>query len=56
MTKLKCNSCNKEIANEQGATQFLCPNCGKQEIVRCRHCRSIASKYACSNCEFTGPN
>ncbi len=51
----KCTSCRKEI-NESGAVIFKCPSCTESKIVRCRHCREIASKYVCQNCSFTGPN
>jgi len=56
MAKEKCSSCNKEIANEKGSTKFMCPACEKSEIVRCKHCRSIAARYKCPSCDFTGPN
>ncbi|MBU0615683.1 MAG: DUF1610 domain-containing protein [Nanoarchaeota archaeon] len=51
-----CTSCKKSITNDTGTTRFNCPNCGKEEIIRCRHCREIASKYKCSQCGFEGPN
>ncbi|MDP2908115.1 MAG: zinc finger domain-containing protein, partial [Nanoarchaeota archaeon] len=35
MKKLTCSSCSKEITNDKGSTNFLCPNCGKHQIVRC---------------------
>ena len=56
MDKKHCISCKKNIMNNQGAAVFLCPSCGKQEIVRCKHCREIATKYKCPSCGFTGPN
>ena len=40
----------------QGITRFNCPDCGKYEIVRCAHCREIAAKYTCHQCQFEGPN
>jgi len=52
---LVCNSCKKEISNDGGVT-FMCPNCGKEEIARCMHCRELAAKYVCSSCDFEGPN
>jgi len=33
----------------------MCPKCGKQEIVRCTHCKSISAKYKCHECGFEGP-
>ena len=55
MTKLQCNSCKKEIELD-GGVRFLCPNCGKYEIIRCKHCREIAARYVCKGCSFSGPN
>jgi len=54
--KLTCSSCKKNVANSKGSAVFKCPNCNKTEIVRCTHCREIAAKYTCGNCEFEGPN
>lgn len=56
MANLICNSCKQKITNQAGTTKFKCPNCGKYELVRCKHCREIAARYTCSECEFTGPN
>ncbi|MBM3200063.1 DUF1610 domain-containing protein [Candidatus Woesearchaeota archaeon] len=56
MKKLTCSSCRREIANDKGATKFLCPNCGKYQIVRCFNCRELGSKYKCPSCNFEGPN
>ena len=53
--KLKCLSCKKEVS-EAGSVSFKCPNCLKYEIVRCRHCREIATRYVCPLCSFSGPN
>ncbi|MEK6943032.1 MAG: zinc finger domain-containing protein [Nanoarchaeota archaeon] len=54
--KAVCSACKKSITNTLGSTRFMCPKCGKVEIVRCNHCRKISSKYKCSECGFTGPN
>tara|TARA_Y100000310_G_C20339836_1_gene649258 strand:- start:466 stop:687 length:222 start_codon:yes stop_codon:yes gene_type:complete len=54
--KLVCSSCKKNVANSSGTAGFKCPSCGKTEIVRCIHCREIAAKYICHNCNFEGPN
>ncbi|MBW2984857.1 DUF1610 domain-containing protein [Candidatus Woesearchaeota archaeon] len=53
--ELICSSCKKRISAESAA-RFPCPNCGKAEIVRCAHCREIATKYKCPQCQFEGPN
>ncbi|OYT31213.1 RNA-binding protein [Candidatus Woesearchaeota archaeon ex4484_78] len=53
---LQCTSCKKDVTNEKGVVRFLCPNCGKYEIVRCVSCRKKAIKYTCPECGFTGPN
>lgn len=54
--QLTCISCKRRITNERSATRFMCPKCGKYEIVRCGHCRDIVAKYTCPECGFTGPN
>lgn len=54
--KLKCNSCNKDITNDKGSAIFMCPSCGKYEIVRCASCRQIVAQYKCPECGFVGPN
>jgi len=51
-----CISCNIKITNDNNSTRFMCPKCGKYEIIRCGHCRSIVAKYSCPECGFTGPN
>jgi len=55
-TNLICASCKNNIKNVEGSTRFDCPNCGKVEIARCRHCRELAAKYTCHECNFEGPN
>lgn len=55
MAELTCSSCKKRISAESAA-RFPCPACGKEEIVRCAHCREIAAKYKCHSCGFEGPN
>ena len=42
--------------NDKGSVKFLCPKCGKQQIIRCSKCRRIVAKYICPECEFVGPN
>ncbi|MBI2557819.1 RNA-binding protein [Candidatus Woesearchaeota archaeon] len=51
-----CSACKKRITNTIGSTRFMCPRCGKVEIIRCHHCRQIAAKYKCSSCNFEGPD
>jgi len=55
MEKYICNSCKVDISAVPGSTKFLCPNCGKEMIVRCGKCRHIAAKYKCNACGFVGP-
>jgi predicted RNA-binding Zn-ribbon protein involved in translation (DUF1610 family) len=43
-------------ASEEGSVRFMCPACGKAEIVRTPHERKIAAKYKCPECGFEGPN
>ncbi|MEM4282428.1 MAG: zinc finger domain-containing protein [Candidatus Woesearchaeota archaeon] len=52
---LTCVSCKSPIVNQTGSVRFLCPACGKYEIIRCRHCRVLGAKYGCV-CGFEGPN
>lgn len=54
--ELVCNSCNKTI--QEGATIFKCPDCGKEDIIRCSHCKKLGVRYKCPNpdCGFSGPN
>ncbi len=52
----RCISCKKDVTNDKGVAKFKCPECGKGKIIRCRHCREIAAKYTCKNCDFSGPN
>jgi hypothetical protein len=54
--KLVCISCRKDITNTSGSVVFKCPSCGKYDVVRCAHCRKIAAKYKCPECNFEGPN
>ena len=56
MEKNNCISCKKDTANDQGSVSFLCPNCSKYTIIRCQHCRKIATQYKCPECGFIGPN
>ncbi|MBC8444015.1 DUF1610 domain-containing protein [Candidatus Woesearchaeota archaeon] len=56
MAEIKyCTGCKKNIANTNEAVNFKCPKCGKHEIIRCDHCRKIATGYTCPECGFVGP-
>ncbi|NJL44118.1 MAG: DUF1610 domain-containing protein [Nitrosarchaeum sp.] len=44
------------VANTPGAVNFLCPNCGKYEIIRSRKERETVVTYTCPECGFRGPN
>lgn len=44
------------LTNDNGATSFPCPSCGKTTIHRTRNSREICVKYVCSECGFVGPN
>ncbi len=55
MDKLHCSSCRKEIVNDVGSVNFVCPACDKAKVVRCKNCREISARYLCG-CGFTGPN
>jgi len=54
--KLKCLSCRKELANDEGSVIFTCPNCNQGELVRCGQCRKLGTKWRCPKCEYEGPN
>ncbi|PIN69673.1 RNA-binding protein [Candidatus Woesearchaeota archaeon CG11_big_fil_rev_8_21_14_0_20_43_8] len=54
--EIMCSSCKRRVTNMVGTTHFKCPKCGEVEIVRCTHCRELASKYKCHGCGFEGPN
>ncbi|MBU0662015.1 MAG: zinc finger domain-containing protein [Candidatus Diapherotrites archaeon] len=47
-----CSTCNKEVTDS--FTEFKCPGCGKNKLVRCEHCRETSAAYRCV-CGFTGP-
>jgi len=50
----KCISCGANISNDNEAANFPCPNCKKEQIVRCGACRKQGVVYKCK-CEFEGP-
>lgn len=52
----KCVTSNVSLMNSRGSTAFMCPACGKYEIVRHGHMRKISAKYTCPLCGFEGPN
>ena len=49
----KCSSCGKEVKFK--FSEFKCPSCGKEIVIRCDSCRSLATKFSCRQCGFTGP-
>jgi len=55
-SELNCISCKRKITNLKGSAKFMCPKCGKYELIRCLHCREIAARYTCPECKFSGPN
>ena len=52
---LFCSSCKTKLVSSFGVVKFKCPNCNKQEIIRCMGCRKKVIRYICS-CGFEGPN
>lgn len=52
---LICTSCGVEITAKDRFVKFMCPKCGKVEIVRCGKCKSLVNPYKCPNCKFEGP-
>ncbi|HLC45501.1 MAG TPA: zinc finger domain-containing protein [archaeon] len=48
-----CSSCGSSVLNKY--TEFKCPGCGKNEIVRCEKCRRLTNEYKCKDCGFSGP-
>ena len=52
---MKCTSCGKDIRAKDNFVRFLCPNCGKAEIIRCSTCKALSRKYKCPSCGFVGP-
>ncbi|MCD6557585.1 MAG: DUF1610 domain-containing protein [Candidatus Aenigmarchaeota archaeon] len=53
--ELKCITCGVNIVSEDNFSKFLCPNCGKVEIIRCEKCRRKSNIYRCPKCGFEGP-
>ena len=49
----KCTTCNKVVTNEK--TEFKCPDCGKETIIRCDSCKKSSKIYTCPGCGFVGP-
>ena len=52
----KCSTSKVSMVNSTGNAVFLCPSCGKHEIVRSAAMRKISAKYTCPGCGFEGPN
>jgi predicted RNA-binding Zn-ribbon protein involved in translation (DUF1610 family) len=51
-----CSTSKVSLMNNSGNAVFLCPSCGKHEIVRTAAMRKISAKYTCPACGFEGPN
>ncbi len=49
----KCTSCEQEVDTKY--TEFKCPECSEETIVRCSSCRILGVSYTCPKCGFTGP-
>ena len=47
-----CSSCGSGTSDY---VLFKCPSCGKDAIIRCKHCREISNEYKCETCAFQGP-
>lgn len=54
MAEKTCTSCRKVVAGDSESASFACPNCEKEEIVRCGNCRKTSVNYKCA-CGFEGP-
>ncbi|MEM7826695.1 MAG: zinc finger domain-containing protein [Candidatus Aenigmatarchaeota archaeon] len=53
--KIECTSCHRNVITEENFVKFMCPLCGKAEIVRCEKCRKLSIIYKCPECGFEGP-
>lgn len=51
----KCSTCGVEVTTKKNFVKFMCPNCGKELIVRCSTCKAMSNKYTCPGCNWTGP-
>ncbi|MDD3083626.1 MAG: zinc finger domain-containing protein [Candidatus ainarchaeum sp.] len=49
----KCTTCNKIVYDKK--TEFKCPSCGKETIIRCDSCKKSSKEYSCKECGFIGP-
>ena len=47
-----CISCGRLT---DSYTEFKCPKCAGNTIIRCRHCREVSNVYKCKECNFEGP-
>jgi len=50
-----CSSCHRLMEPGEHGVEFMCPNCGKAVIRRCKRCRQLGIPYECPNCGFRGP-
>jgi len=53
--ELKCSSCGENLVGQKDFVKFKCPDCGEEEIIRCRRCRNLSVSYKCGKCGFDGP-
>jgi len=44
-----------DIASTNHSVEFRCPNCEKEQIIRCGKCRKLMIVWKCPNCGFEGP-
>jgi len=50
-----CSSCHRLMEPGEHGVEFMCPNCGRAVIRRCKRCRQLGIPYECPNCGFRGP-
>lgn len=51
----KCSTCGFDVTSKRNFTRFLCPSCGKGDIIRCSTCKTGSNEFVCSECGFVGP-
>lgn len=50
-----CSTCGTHVMAKDNFVEFDCPDCGKAKIIRCKTCKNLSNKYACTDCGFVGP-